>query len=118
MVTAMVITHSSAHYLHFTYTPITVDSIAVQNRTKVFQFKCTMLSTYHPIRKVSKRNDNINSELYKNASEGFKLRLLQFLIIYGYVYKKMCIPNEWINAVVIPVFKKGTEEPLKTNKGF
>jgi hypothetical protein len=30
----------------------------------------------------------------------------------------MCIPNEWINAVVIPVFKKGTEEPLKTNKGF
>ena len=32
--TAMVITQSPAHYLYFTYTPIIVDGIAVENRTK------------------------------------------------------------------------------------
>jgi hypothetical protein len=28
----------------------------------------------------------------------------------------MYIPNEWINTVVIPTFKKGTEETLKTTE--
>jgi len=32
------------------------------------------------------------------------------------MYTKKCIPNEWINAVVIPIFKKGTGEPLKTTE--
>jgi hypothetical protein len=39
----------------------------------------------------------------------FKPRLLQFL---NNIYKK-CIPNEWRNASVIPVFKKVGEETLK-----
>ena len=72
-----------------------------------------MLSTYHPIRKVSKRNDNINSELHKNAPGKFKQGLLQF---FNNILYKKCIPNEWTNAVAIPTFKKGTEEPRKTTE--
>jgi hypothetical protein len=33
----------------------------------------------------------------------FKLRL-KFL---NNIYTKSCIPNEWRNAIVIPIFKKG-----------
>ena len=54
--------------------------------------------------------DNINSELYKYAPEDFKLRLLQFL---NNIYRENRIPNEWINTVITPVFKKGDRrEPI------
>jgi len=47
--------------------------------------------------------DNINSELE------FRLRLLQFL---NNICTKNCIPNEWRNAIVIAVLKKGdTRDP-------
>jgi len=48
--------------------------------------------------------DNINSELYKYAPEEFKLRLLQFL---NNIYRENRSPNEWRNAVITPIFKKG-----------
>ena len=53
---------------------------------------------------------NINSELYKYAPEEFKLRLLQFL---NNMYRVNRIPNEWINVIITPIFKKGdkTEPP-------
>jgi len=46
---------------------------------------------------------NINSELYKYAPEEFKLRLLRFL---NNTYRENCIPNEWRNAIITPIFKK------------
>ena len=48
--------------------------------------------------------DNINSELYKYAPEQFKLRLLQFL---NNIYRENRIPNEWRNAVITKIFRKG-----------
>jgi len=48
--------------------------------------------------------DNINSELYKYAPEEFKLRLLQFL---NNIYRENCFPDEWRNAVITPIYKKG-----------
>ena len=54
--------------------------------------------------------DNINSELYKYAPEEFKLRLLQFL---NNVYRENCIPVEWRNAVITPIFKKGDRREPK-----
>jgi hypothetical protein len=39
-----------------------------------------------------------------NTPEEFKLRLLKFL---NNIYTENCTPNEWRNAIVIPVFKKG-----------
>ena len=48
--------------------------------------------------------DNVNSELYKNAPDEFKLRLLQFS---NNIYRENCIPDEWRNAVITPIFKKG-----------
>ena len=54
--------------------------------------------------------DNINSELYKYAPEEFKLRLLQFL---NKVYRENCIPVEWRNAVINPIFKKGDRREPK-----
>ena len=54
--------------------------------------------------------DNINSELYKDAPEEFKLRLLQFL---NNIYRENRTPNEWRNTVITPVFKKGDRrEPI------
>jgi hypothetical protein len=48
-------------------------------------------------------NDNINSELYKNAPREFTWRLLNFL---NKIYIESTIPNEWKEAIVIPIFKK------------
>jgi len=54
--------------------------------------------------------DNINSELYKFAPAEFKLRLLQFL---NNIYRENSIPNEWRNAVITPIFKKGDRREPK-----
>ena len=54
--------------------------------------------------------DNINSELYKYATVEFKLRLLQFL---NNIYRENHIPNEWRNAVITTVFKKGDRREPK-----
>ena len=54
--------------------------------------------------------DNINSELYKCAPEEFKLRLLQFL---NNIYRENCIPGEWRNAVITPIFKKSDKREPK-----
>jgi len=59
--------------------------------------------------------DNINSELYKYAPEEFKLRLLQFL---NNVYRENCIPAEWRNAVITPIFKKGDRREPKNYRGI
>jgi len=59
--------------------------------------------------------DNINSELYKYAPKEFKLRLLQFL---NNIYRKNRIPNEWRNAVIIPIFKKGDRRESKNYSGI
>jgi hypothetical protein len=54
--------------------------------------------------------DKINSELYEYAPVEFKLRLLQFL---NNIYRENCIPNEWRNAVITPIFKKGDRREPK-----
>ena len=59
--------------------------------------------------------DNINSELYKYAPEEFKLRLLQFL---NNIYRENRIPNEWRNAVIIPIFKKGDRREPQNYRGI
>ena len=59
--------------------------------------------------------DNINSELYKYAPVEFKLRLLQLLNI---IYRENCIPNEWRNAVITPIFKKGDRREPKNYRGI
>jgi len=58
---------------------------------------------------------NVKSELYKYTPEELKLRLLQFL---GRVYTKDCIPDEWRNAVVIQIFKKGDRRDPKNYRGI
>jgi hypothetical protein len=55
--------------------------------------------------------DNINSELYKYAPKDFKQRLLKFL---NNMYFKSTTPNEWRNAIVIPVSKRGDKRYPKT----
>jgi hypothetical protein len=52
---------------------------------------------------------NINSELHKYTPEEYKLRLLKFL---NNIYTENCITNEWRNAVVIPILKKGDRRYL------
>jgi len=59
--------------------------------------------------------DNINSELYKYAPEEFKLRLLKFL---NNIYRENCIPNEWRNAVITPIFKKGDRREPQNYRGI
>jgi hypothetical protein len=51
--------------------------------------------------------DNINSELHKYAPKQFKHRLLKFL---NSIYSNKSTPNEWRNAIVISVFKKGNKQ--------
>jgi len=59
--------------------------------------------------------DNVNSELYKNAPDEFKLRLLQFS---NNIYRENCIPDEWRNAVITPIFKKGDRSEHKNYRGI
>jgi hypothetical protein len=59
--------------------------------------------------------DNMNSELYKYAPKEFKLRLLKFL---NNIYTKNSIPNEWRNASVIPIFKRGDRRDPKNYRGI
>jgi hypothetical protein len=59
--------------------------------------------------------DNINSELYKYAPEKFKLRLLPFL---NNTYRENRIPDEWRNAVITPIFKKGDGRESKIYRGI
>jgi len=59
--------------------------------------------------------DNINSELYKYAPVEFKMRLQQFL---NNIYRENCIPNEWRNAVITPIFKKGDRREPKNYSGI
>jgi hypothetical protein len=53
--------------------------------------------------------------LYKYAPEEFKLRLLKFL---NNIYTENRIPNEWRNAIVIPIFKKGVRRDPKNYRGI
>jgi hypothetical protein len=59
--------------------------------------------------------DNINSELYKYAPQEFKLRLLQF---FNNIYRENRIPNQWRNAVITPIFKKGDRREPKNYRGI
>ena len=59
--------------------------------------------------------DNINSELYEYTPEEFKLKLLTFL---NNVYRENYIPNEWINAVITPIFKKGDRRKPQNYRGI
>jgi hypothetical protein len=54
--------------------------------------------------------DNINSELCKYTLGELKLKLLKFL---NNIYTENYIPNEWRNATVIPIFKKGDRRDPK-----
>jgi len=49
------------------------------------------------------------------APEEFKLRLLQFL---NNIYRENGIPNEWRNAVITPIFKKGDRREPKNYRGI
>jgi len=59
--------------------------------------------------------ENINSELCKYAPEEFKLRLLKFL---NNIYRENCIPNEWRNAIITPIFKKGDRREPQNYRGI
>ena len=59
--------------------------------------------------------DNINSELYKYAPKEFKQRLLKFL---NEIYYQQHIPNEWRNAIVIPIYKKGDRKDPRNYRGI
>jgi len=59
--------------------------------------------------------DIINSELHNYAPEEFKLKLLQFL---NYIYRENRIPNEWRNAVITPIFKKGDRREPQNYRGI
>jgi hypothetical protein len=84
---------------------------------------CTYLNNVRRIRtsvKVNKNGkgpgeDNINLEFYKYALEKFKLRSLQFL---NNIYTEDCIPNEWRNTIVIPIFKKDIRRDPKKYIGI
>jgi hypothetical protein len=71
--------HNSADYLHDV---ITLDEL--ENVLKLTK------------NGKSPGQDNINLELYKYATEDFKLRLLQFL---NNIYGENRIPNEWRNIL-------------------
>jgi hypothetical protein len=54
-----------------------------------------------------------NSELHKYTPNEFKQRLLKFL---NNVYSESTTPNEWRNATVIPIFKKGDKRDPKSTE--
>ena len=59
--------------------------------------------------------DNINLELYNYAPEEFTLRLLQFL---NNTFRENCIPDEWRNSVITPIFKKGDRREPPNYRGI
>lgn len=60
-------------------------------------------------------SDGINSELIKNASRKFKVRLTR---LYNRILKEGKIPSEWRGAIVVPIFKKGDRENLANYRGI
>jgi len=90
--------HNSADYLHAC---ITFDELE----------KALKLTKHGK----SPGQNNINSELYKYAPDEFKMRLLQFL---NNIHRENCIPNEWRNAVITPIFKKGDRREPKNYRGI
>lgn len=59
--------------------------------------------------------DEIPSELFKYASASFKERLLKFLNL---IMRKEQIPEEFKNAVVIPIYKKGDMSKAENYRGI
>ena len=59
--------------------------------------------------------DEIPSELYKYASASFKKRLLKFMNL---IMRKEQIPEEYRNAIVIPIFKKGDMLKAENYRGI
>ena len=94
----MQLEHNSADYLHASVTIKELEkALKLTNNDK------------------APRQDNINWELYKYAPEEFQLRLLQFL---NNIYKENRIQNEWRNAVITPIFKKGDRREPKNYRGI
>jgi hypothetical protein len=60
-------------------------------------------------------NGNINSELYKNVPREFTWILLNFL---KKVYMESTIPNEWREAIVIPIFRKRETKGTPKTRGI
>jgi hypothetical protein len=61
-------------------------------------------------REIAKTQEKTNSELYKYASQEFKLKLLKYL---NERYMTEEIPQEWRNVIVIPIFKKRRQNDPK-----
>jgi hypothetical protein len=58
---------------------------------------------------------NINSDLRKYAPEEFKLKLIKFL---NHIYRENCIPIEWRNVFITPIFKKGDRREPQNYRGI
>jgi hypothetical protein len=88
-----------------------------------FKLSFRYLNNIRRIRKSIKINkngkspgkNNINSELYKYAPQEFQMRLIKFL---NNIYTENCIPNEWRNATVIPIFKKYDRKDPQNYRGI
>lgn len=59
--------------------------------------------------------DDLSAEIYKYASFNFKRRLLKF---YNNIWKTERIPEEFRNAVVVPIFKKGDMTKPENYRGI
>src|SRR5215510_11928017 len=108
---------SQVHYLYFLYCN------HQEHRDILITNYSVTLITLDELEKVLKLTknckipgqDNINSELYKYAPKDFKLRLLYFL---NKIYRQNRIPDEWRNAVITPIFKKGDRREPKNYRGI
>jgi hypothetical protein len=59
--------------------------------------------------------DEIPAELYKYSSIKFKRRLLDF---YNLIIEQETIPEEFENAIVVPIFKKGDMAKAENYRGI